>query len=53
MSSEISLNTRENSLSKALDIAFEKPSVKGLLCADTNGLLIAGFLFSYSNTKFA
>ena len=40
-SSSNSLN-REMSLSKTLEIAFEKPSVKGLLCADSNGLLIAG-----------
>jgi hypothetical protein len=28
--------------SKALDASLSKPFVKGLVCSDTNGLLIAG-----------
>jgi len=32
----------ERSLSKSLTAALSKPNVKGILCADQNGLLIAG-----------
>jgi hypothetical protein len=32
----------QSGFSKALDASLSKPFIKGLVCSDTNGLLIAG-----------